>query len=120
MTSPTSPPHTERRESPRYNNSEQAIRCYIKSDRIRDNGSSCELVDISHTGFGIESLDKLPPGEDIKLDIEYRGKRLSDADCLRGLLSLRRRPLPHRPGAEFQNRGHAGPRRLQLFERYSE
>ena len=71
----------ERRESPRILNAEQAIRCWIKSDRIHDKASHCELVDVSHTGFGIESLDKLPVGDDIKLDIEYQGRLLKDADA---------------------------------------
>ncbi len=73
----------ERREDRRLSNAEQLVSCYLKSDllKVKAGGGECTVIDVSATGFGVETLDKLPVGEDVHLDIRFRGKLLENADA---------------------------------------
>ncbi len=73
----------ERREDCRLSNLERWVSCRLKSDllKVEAGGGECTVVDISATGFGVETLDKLPVGEDVKLDIAFRGQWLENADA---------------------------------------
>lgn len=73
----------ERRDGERLENVAQLVRCRLKSEllKVKAGGGECRIVDVSSTGFGVETLDKLPVGTDIQMDITFCDEVLHDADA---------------------------------------
>lgn len=68
----------ERRIAARQPTTQNQVQCRLKSGLLKPEagGGECQVVDLSPTGLGVVTLDKLPIGEDVELEITSGGYTL--------------------------------------------
>ncbi len=68
----------ERRIAQRQPMTQNQVQCRLKSALLKPaaGGGECQVVDLSPTGLGVVTLDKLPVGEDVELQITSGGYTL--------------------------------------------